>query len=162
MSLLILVFSFMVNIISLNSVLGLKANTPQSKVALQVVVLNCKVTKEQIPLTTKPGPPGHWRHMARPLWQLARPAYKGELLSRFSVLQYFPVEQASISGYPCCVLLFLSPHHLSRPPTRCPWAPTTTRRLPAPTLSGNRMTQSLIRVSSSRFFFCMDLGSHTS
>ena len=58
-SLLILSFSFMVNIISLNSVLGLKANTPQSKVALQVVVLNCKVTKEQIPLTTKPGPPGH-------------------------------------------------------------------------------------------------------
>ena len=46
MSLLILSFSFMVNIISLNSVLGLKPNTPQSKVALQVVVLNCKVSKD--------------------------------------------------------------------------------------------------------------------
>ena len=45
MSLFFLYFSFMVNIIDLNSVLGLKASTPQSKVALQVVVLNCKVTK---------------------------------------------------------------------------------------------------------------------
>ena len=56
MSLFFLSFSFMVNI------LDLKANSsasPQSMIALQVVVLNCKVTKERMPLTTKPGPPGH-------------------------------------------------------------------------------------------------------
>ena len=56
--------------------------------------------------------------------------------------------------------VYLSPHHLSRQPTRqvpqptrCPWAPTTRRRLPAPTLSGSRTTQSLTRVSPFRCFY---------